>query len=187
MDANRTRTRWSYAEFARLPSEAGRRHEIIGGELHVTPSPSSAHQRVVTRLAALLHAFVREHALGEVFAGPIDVLLDEGDYLAPDLVFVAAERADLVTDRGVEGPPDLVVEVASPSTAERDRGVKLERYRLLGVREYWVADPRARTVEVWDLAAGAEEPVVSGEADVLRWMPGSGTDTLAIDVGAVFG
>lgn len=186
MEANRSQTRWTYAEFARLPGEGGQRHEIIGGELHVTPSPSSAHQRVVTRLSALLHAFVGENALGEVFAGPIDVLFEEGDYLAPDVVFVATERASLVTDRGVEGPPDLVVEVASPSTAERDRGVKLGRYRLYGVREFWVADPGARTIEVWDLAAGDEEPVVSGGEDVLCWMPGSGTETLEIDVEALF-
>jgi len=186
MEANRTRTRWTYAEFARLSSERGERNEIICGEAHVTPSPSSAHQRVVTRLSALLHGFVRENALGEVFVGPIDVLLEDGDYLAPDVVFVATERASLVTDRGIEGPPDLVVEVASLSTAERDRGVKLERYRLYGVSEYWVVDPRARIVEAWDLTGGAEEPVVSGDEEVMPWTPRRGSETLEVDVGALF-
>ncbi len=95
------------------------------------------------------------------------------------------ERVDLLSDRGVEGPPDLVVEITSPSTAGRDGGVKLERYRLYGVAEYWVVDPDARTIDVWDLAGGAEEPAVHGADDVLRWSPGSGRATLEIDVGEV--
>jgi hypothetical protein len=35
----RTRTRWTYAEFARLPSEGSTRYEIIDDELYVTPAP----------------------------------------------------------------------------------------------------------------------------------------------------
>jgi Uma2 family endonuclease len=60
----------------------------------------------------------------------------EGDYLEPDLVFVARDREALLSDRGIEGPPDLVVEVVSPSTEARDRGLKLDRYRHFGVGEY---------------------------------------------------
>jgi hypothetical protein len=80
-------------------------------------------------------------AVGKVFTAPLDVLFAEGDYLNPDIVFVRADRVNLIGDRGVEGPPDLVVEVLSPSTEARDRGVKLGRYRLYGVPEYWVVDP----------------------------------------------
>jgi Uma2 family endonuclease len=163
--------RWTYAEFARLPSEGGVRHEIIAGELVVTPSPSPAHQRVVTRLITALHHYVADHGLGEVFAGPIDVLFAEGDYLAPDLVFVRAGRDHVVSDRGLEEAPDLVVEVVSPSTKDRDGGVKLERYGRFGVPEYWIVDPDAGTLHVWRLAAGATEPEVLRAGDVLRWEP----------------
>ncbi len=31
-------TRWTYSEFARLPSD-GNRYEVIAGELYVTPAP----------------------------------------------------------------------------------------------------------------------------------------------------
>ena len=36
--------------------------------------------------------------------------------------------------------PDFVLEVSSKSTIHRDEGFKLERYRSLGVREYWQLD-----------------------------------------------
>ena len=45
MEANRTSSRWTYSEFARLPSEGSQRHEVIAGELFVTPAPTFGHQR----------------------------------------------------------------------------------------------------------------------------------------------
>ena len=182
MEANPGRTRWTYSEFARLPSEGGVRYEVIDGDLVVTPAPALRHQRIVTDLVTLLNTFVRAEGLGAVFSGPVDVLFAEGDYLEPDLVFVARERSHLLSDRGIEGPPDLVVEIASPSTAARDRGIKLERYRLFGVPEYWIVDPDAGAIEVWDLAAGVREPVVWKVGDTFPWTPGEGSTVLEVPV-----
>jgi len=185
MEARKSSMRWTYAEFARLPSEGSTRHEVIDGELAVTPAPTSGHQQVVTNLVAILHTFVREHALGRVLAGPIDVLFGEGDYLEPDLVFVRADRAHLVSERGVEGAPDLVAEVLSPSTAHRDRGIKLERYRHFGVREYWIVDIGARSLEVWRLGEGVEAAEVVGSDGVLEWQPAPGGAVLRLPVAEV--
>jgi len=187
MDAERTRTRWTYAEFARLPSEGSTRYEVIDDELYVTPAPSARHQRVVTDLVVQLGAFVRAHDLGELFVSPLDVLFAEGDYVEPDLLFVGRDRTDIVSDRGVEGAPDLVVEVLSPSTARRDRGIKLDRYRLFGVPEYWIVDPELRTVEVWKLAEGADEPVTLSAAESLRWQLMPGGPALELPLEELFG
>ena len=185
MGAKRARVRWTYAEFARLPTSGSRRYEIIDDKLFVTPSPTARHQRIVTDLVTLMNAFALETDSGHVFVSPFDVLFAEGDYLEPDILFVHRDRADLITERGVEGPPNLVVEVVSPSTEARDRGIKLERYRRYGVAEYWMVDPDEKTVEVWKLAEGANEPAVLGEADTLRWEPAGGT-TLQISLGELF-
>ena len=187
MEANSTRRRWTYADFTRLPSETSTRYEVIDGELFVTPGPALRHQGIVMHLASQLHVFARSHDLGQVFTGPLDVLFAEGDYFEPDIVFVQKDRAELLSERGVEGPPDLVVEILSPSTAARDRGIKLERYRLFGVPEYWVVDPDARTVEVWRLAENPRDPCVIGAADTLRWTPVSGGVTLQVPVAELLG
>lgn len=188
MEAKSRRQRWTYADYARLPmpSEAGgTRYEVIDHELYVTPSRGRRHQAVVMHLSWLLYGFVRENELGKVLVSPFDVLFAEGDYLEPDILFVRKSRADIVTERGIEGPPDLVVEVLSPSTASRDRGIKLERYRLYGVAEYWVIDPDERTVEVWELGDGAASPLALGPDATLEWTPEPGT-ILAIDLTELF-
>ena len=41
MEAKRTGARWTYSEFAGLPSDGGTRREIIDGELPVTPAPAA--------------------------------------------------------------------------------------------------------------------------------------------------
>lgn len=185
MEARSRSTRWNWAEFARLPSEGGTRYEVIDGDLVVTPSPSPGHQRIVLELLTRLHAFEREHGPGQVYPGPVDVLLAEGDYLVPDIVFVRSDHRGHLTDRGIEGPPDLVVEILSPSTAARDRGIKLARYRHFGVPEYWVVDPDARAIEVWRLGEGADEAEVYGSADTLRWSPAPDGPTLELVVADV--
>lgn len=93
----------------------------------------------------------------------------------------------MVTDRGIEGPPDLVGEVVSPSTATRDRGIKLGRYRLHGVAEYWVVDPDEHTVDVWDVAGDASEAVVLRAEDTLSWTPAEGAGTLSVALADLFG
>jgi len=75
--------------------------------------------------------------------------------LQPDILFVRTERLDIIGDDYVEGAPDLVMEVLSPSNWLYDRREKMQAYREGGVAEYWIVDPRARTIEVYVLEQGA--------------------------------
>jgi len=43
------------------------------------------------------------------------------------------------------------VEVLSPSTQERDQELKRKVYARYGVREYWLVDPGAGTIQVMGL------------------------------------
>jgi Uma2 family endonuclease len=51
---------WTFAEYARLPDD-GQRHEVLDGEVLVTPSPGTKHQRIAGRLWSRLDAYVRAH------------------------------------------------------------------------------------------------------------------------------
>ena len=135
-----------YEDYRRTPDDE--RYELLDGELIMVPAPRVDHQRVVLRLASVLHAFVEERGLGEVLAAPCDVVLSDTDVVQPDVLFVSRERAHVVVPENVRGAPDLVVEVFSPSTGERDRTVKRALYARHGVREYWQVDTQARTVTV---------------------------------------
>ncbi len=140
----------TYEDYRALPDD-GRRYEILDGELYMTPSPSRAHQEFAANLLVTLKPFVAARHLGEVFIAPFDVILAKSTVVVPDLVFVSWGRLDIVTNRGVEGSPDLVVEILSPDSARRDRVEKGQLYARYGVRHFWVADPEARTLEVFEL------------------------------------
>ncbi|HEX2203702.1 MAG TPA: Uma2 family endonuclease [Longimicrobium sp.] len=172
--------RWTYEEFRALPDD-GNRYEVIAGDLYMTPAPRPVHQRVAFQLGYLIETYIQEHDLGGwVIPGPVDVLLAEGDYLEPDLVYVREDRLDTVTKRGVEGAPDLVVEVLSESTAARDRGIKRQRYAWFGVPEYWVVDVDARQVEVYRLGEDPVRPRI--ERETLKWQPAADGPMVEISV-----
>ncbi len=73
-----------------------------------------------------------------------------GDHtLGPDMSWWRATRRPEVPLGRVEGTiPDLVAEILSPETRANDLGPKRRAYLNAGVREYWVLDPDARTVQV---------------------------------------
>ena len=176
---------WTYAEYARLPDD-GNRYEVIAGELVVSPSPRPKHQRASVRLSFALEGFTQTSGLGEIYAAPTDVLLSDGDYLVPDLVFVRRERAGIISERAIESAPDLVIEIISPSTALRDRGIKRERYALFGVPLYWVVDVELRQIEVYRLSESPYEPVEIA-TDKLVWQPVEDGPSLTLSVPYIVG
>lgn len=155
------------------PEHERDRLELIDGEVFVTPSPESGHQLVSMNLAAALDRFARPGRLGWVLTAPIDVRLSDTNVVQPDVCFVAREHGDRIIRRGIEGPPDLMVEILSPTTRGRDLGAKRELYARFGVPEYWIVDPRGRSVEALTLRDGAYGPLpVEGGAVRSAALPG---------------
>lgn len=174
---------WTAAMARALPDD-GRRHEVVDGELLVTPAPSWDHQRVVGAFYRALDAHLVAHRIGEVVLAPADVELDDRTLVQPDLFvipLVAGMRPTALADVG--GRLLLVIEVLSPSTARADRDLKRRRYRRAGIPEYWIVDADARVVERW--RAGEERPEIV--TDALDWTPADGAAVLRIDLAELFG
>ena len=143
-------TKFTYEDLKLIPPDRNR-YEIVDGELFVSPSPKTLHQRIVGNLFAALREHVRQHRLGEVFVAPYVVVFSLGTVLEPDVLFVSSARRHYVGEDNLSGPPDLAVEVLSESTKRLDREVKLKQYALQGVSEYWIVDPEEKSVEVYRL------------------------------------
>ena len=169
---------WSEEEFyaARDTAPQGERWELVDGEVLVTPSPHWTHQRVVQRLNVVLDTYIRQHALGEVFTAPLDVKLQAGLVLQPDILVVPngvlRVHADVV-DRLV-----LAVETLSPSSARHDRVKKRPAYQRNRVPEYWIVDERSGIVERW--RPDDERPEIATER--LVWHPEGAGVPLEIDL-----
>ena len=155
---------WTYAEYSVLPQDFNR-HEIIEGDHVVTPSPTTQHQRVLTKLTSLLVVHVNAHGLGVVLAAPMDVLLAPTSVVQPDLLFISKERLAIVKEANIQGPPDLVVEVLSPSTAAIDRGGKMSLYARYGVPHYWILDARNLSLETYEIREAEYELISQFKKD----------------------
>ncbi len=129
--------------------ETMRRRELVRGRVREPAAPRYEHQSVVTGLTAELSVYVRREGLGRVCVSPIDVVLDQKKdlVLQPDIIFVSNERIGIIRGQ-IWGAPDLTIEVSSKSTLVYDSRIKLTWYRKYGVREYWLVNPRERTIEV---------------------------------------
>ena len=114
----------------------------------MVPSPLEAHQRVSKKIEYQLVEFIEGHDLGYVYYAPFDVVLSMGNVVQPDILFISKERRGIITKQNVQGAPDLVIEVLSPGTSDRDLTLKRTLYGKYGVREYWIVNPEAQTVEV---------------------------------------
>ncbi|MGQ0560629.1 MAG: Uma2 family endonuclease [Gemmatimonadota bacterium] len=182
MSGASTPSQWTYAEYARLPDD-GNRYEVLDGEVLVTPSPGTRHQRIAAALWRQLDAYVRAHGIGEVM-WDLDLLFVSGQFLRPDIQYVPNAERQRLTERGAEGRPGLVVEILSPSSQRIDKVKKPGRYADFGVAEYWVVDPDRRAVLVWDFESGATQPRV--EAERVVWAPEPDVPALHLEVPALF-
>ena len=147
----------------------GKRYELVSGMAFLMePAPLWPHQDIQMHLSNQIYNHLKGKA-GKVFTAPFDVRLnaDAGDdtVLQPDVV-VFRDRHKLY-GTGCIGAPDMVIEIMSQSTEHLDKLVKFNQYLQAGVREYWIVDPDATTVQVCLLNNGGYDiKVYTGEDDV---------------------
>ena len=146
--------KWTYAE---LSHDEEHPVECYDGELFDMTSPLIQHQRIVRRLTTAIDNWSAANG-GEVFAGPVDLLVAENRFFVPDLCFYSAGRAGEKIEREdgrcLIAPPDLIIEVVSPSTARNDRVRKMRLYAEFGVTNYWIVEPDRGTLEAFALRDG---------------------------------
>lgn len=122
--------------------------ELIAGVLFLTPPPAYTHDDIVSRLARLLNL----HLIATDDRGslhfPRAAIWDESQtHLEPDLFYLSAELESRL-DPEHRDTADLVIEVISPGSDIYARNTKAETYGALGVRELWLIDETAQTIEV---------------------------------------
>lgn len=127
------------------------RVELIDGVIYYMATPTTNHQHLVIEIAYTLMNHVKKNkGRCNVLVSPLSVQLDCDDktMVQPDVLVVCDENK--ISKKGIFGAPDLVVEVLSPSTRKKDMSIKLAKYMGAGVREYWLVDPDARRIIVYN-------------------------------------
>jgi Uma2 family endonuclease len=137
--------RLTFDDYLAFPDD-GQRREVLAGEQVVSPRPNLHHQRMAVRLLVQLEARITERGTGVVYP-EVTVHLGEHDVAEPDIAIVLRDNEQICKPTKILGAPDLVIEILSPSDRRVDEVQKRGRYALAGIREYWLVDPEARSVE----------------------------------------
>ncbi len=141
--------KFSYSEFLEL-NKSDQRFEYINGEIYLQSSPTVEHQRALLNIATEFKKYFGEKDC-EPFIAPLDVLLqNEKDshphHLNPDIMVICDQSGLRLNE--YRGVPSLIVEIVSPSNTAYDRITKFNLYMKYGVKEYWLVNPKFRTIEV---------------------------------------
>lgn len=140
------------ADLDAMPDD-GNYYELFEGEIFVSRAPSLSHQRVLGNIYAIIRAYLEQNPIGEILLTP-GVIFDDLNSAIPDAVFISnRRRRESISGERIVGAPELMIEIVSPGkeNERRDRVVKRQVYGKHGVKEYWIADPQNRSLEIYRL------------------------------------
>lgn len=137
----------TFAEYEALPEDT--KAEIFDGKIYYMASPSQIHQTILLKISALLDSYLtRKGGPCVVLPAPFDVKLSDHPLtiVHPDIMIVCDK--DKLDGKRCNGAPDFIIEIVSPGNPSDDYIRKAYYYKNYGVREYWIVDPRRKTVTV---------------------------------------
>jgi len=140
--------KYTYEDYSKLPE--GAPYQLINGELIMSPSPSTYHQKIAINITVILNKYVEKNKLGALLFSPVDVYFNEYETYQPDIIFISKERKQIIKENRIEGAPDLVIEILSENNAYYDLKHKKNIYEKYGVKEYRIVDPIEKSVEIFE-------------------------------------
>lgn len=139
-------------------SEEGVKAKKIDGEIYLMVTSSDVkHSKVLDNIH---YALRRQLGNGKcrAFMDCIDfvyhLLIDDENCKTDCADDVIICDQDKIKRGSYYGKPKFVLEVISPSTVERDRITKAVIYEEAGISEYWIANPKDETLDVYRLIDG---------------------------------
>ena len=152
MSATTTQKVWTEAELQALP-EDGFMHEVVNGELVMSPKNHWFHGRICTRLLFAIGNFAAAHRLGAVLDSSTGFWMFNRNCRAPDVSFVPKSRLAALgfkpnETRFFPGAPNLAIEVLSENNTRAEIDERLKDFFGSGTRLAWIVDPDQQRVEV---------------------------------------
>ena len=141
---------WTEAELEALPDD-GYIHEVVDGELVMSPKNNFQHGDICTRLITALYTFTRERKLGVVCDSSTGFWMNNLNCRAPDISFISKERlkGKKRPDKAFfQGAPDLAIEVLGGHWTRREINDRLKDFFSSGTRLAWIINPEDESAEV---------------------------------------
>lgn len=138
-------------EWCCRPENAGRRVELVRGEIVEMPPPGEVHGTLCWWISYLLGMYVIRRGVGGVATNDTGLVVQEGpdSVRGPDVIlFRESKSLEQLTTKHSRRIPELVVEVVSPNDKPNKLTQRIGDYLRRGVPLVWVVDPDDRTVGV---------------------------------------
>lgn len=178
-----TQGNWSAGEYLNL--KTNRLVELDDGRLELLPMPTELHQLIAFYMCASLRNLGDGNPPGIAVMAPFRVRVTPTKFREPDVAFMLHKHRERRHEQFWEGA-DVVVEVVSEDDPNRDLETKRVEYAKAGITEYWIVDPRDRSVLVLTLDAEAEEYREKGRYGVGETASSALLEEFQVDVRAVF-
>lgn len=134
-------------QYEALPEN--RRVEVFENVVYDMASPSQIHQTLSMELSNIIYNYIKnKKGACQVFSAPFDVKLSDKPFtiVQPDIMVICDKNK--LDGKRCNGAPDFIIEIVSPGNPADDYIRKAYYYKNAGVREYWIVDPRRKTVTV---------------------------------------
>ena len=143
---------WTEEELQAL-SEDGYIHEVVDGELVMSPKNNFQHESIFNRLFLALAQFNRQHRLGIVRGSNAGFWMQNRNCRAPDISFIPKARLHALnfspnSRRFFPGAPDLAVEILSPNNTRAEIDERLKDFFASGTQIAWIINPDQECVEL---------------------------------------
>jgi Uma2 family endonuclease len=143
---------WTEAELQALP-EDGYIHEVVDGDLVMSPKNNPYHGDICAELSMALRAFAKAGQLGTVWDSSTGFWMYNRNCRAPDVSFVSRQRLQALgfkrnSRKFFPGAPDLAVEILSPSNTRAEIDARLKDFFGSGTQIAWIINPDTECVEV---------------------------------------
>jgi len=163
--------RMSLAEWAAMPEDDP--GELVDGRLVEEEVADPVHEDIVSSLNATIRPWVVPRG-GFILGSEAKFGLGPKRGRKPDLSVFLPGGAVPPRHGSVSAPPDIMVEVISrsPGDVRRDRIEKADEYAAFGVRFYWLIEPNARTLEIFQLDAAKRYTRLLGASRGVVDVPG---------------
>ena len=135
-----------YEEFLELSSDEDSliRYEYIFGKIYAMAGASADHQDILGNIFFKIKQFQNQETDEKKKCFPRVAPYDVKVYCKDEINVVQPDIMIFCEDKEI---PCAVFEILSPSTAHKDKSVKRELYECIGVKEYFLVDTEAKTID----------------------------------------
>ncbi|HRF94665.1 MAG TPA: Uma2 family endonuclease [Aggregatilineales bacterium] len=137
-----------------LEKYADKHYEWVNGEVFEISPITMGHELLVTYLKQLFSGYFEINPIGLAIGDPFVMQLDIiPAHRQPDLQIILQDNLKNLTPTAMVGASDICIEVVSPASVITDYDIKFDEYEKGGVKEYWILDPKRRTIDFHRLNA----------------------------------